>query len=106
MFEKLLQKIDDFNELKDCTGTYTLIEEDGEITFITPDEDFSMTTYKDKETYLVEVIKPDDEWGKGGKKIIRGVISAGYDEEINNKRIEFLIEFMNSVEGVNLFNAQ
>jgi len=61
MFEKILQKVIDFNELKGCAGKYTLIEEDGAIPFITPDEDFFMPTYKDKETYYIEVEKPDDD---------------------------------------------
>ena len=103
MFEEILKKIDAFNELKGCVGKYTLIDKDGEITFTTPTDSLSMPTYKDKETYLVCLKKPNKELL--GHFCIESVISAGYNEEINNLRIQKFTKFMNSVEGRNLFNT-
>jgi hypothetical protein len=104
MFKDILQKIDAFNELKGCLGTYTLIDKDGEIIFTTLENSFSMQTYKDKETYLVRLEKPDKH-GRFTSSCIEGVISAGYDEATNNMRIQGIKEFINSVEGISLFNT-
>ena len=101
MFQELFRKIDAFNELKDCKGEYTLINKDGEITFSSPLKTVSMPTYKDKETYLVCLCKPDKDFC--AFSATETVISAGYDENANNKRIQRLLEFMDSVEGPSLF---
>ena len=103
MFEKFLQRIDNFNELKGCKGTYTLIDRDDEIVFTTPTDSVSFPTYKDKESYLVFLGKPNKELGC--LDCVQCVVSAGYDKETNNKYIKGLTEFMDSVEGTNLFNS-
>ena len=97
MFKTKLQKVDAFNELAGCAGTYTLIDKDGEITFTTCTNSHAMPTYKDKETYHIRLQKPNKEWGCFD--CVETVISAGYDEDTNNKRIKGLSEFMDSVKG-------
>ena len=105
MFEEFLQKIDNFNELTGCEGKYTLIEKDGEINFVTPTKEWSVPTYKDKETYFISLKKPDEEWGKNSRICKEFVISAGYDKAIVDMAIKGATEFMNSVEGRTLFNT-
>ena len=103
MFEKLFQRIENFNELKGCKGTYTLIDRDDEIIFTTPTDSISFPTYKDKESYLVFLGKPNKELG--GLNCIQVVVSAGYDEETNSRYIKGLTKFMDNVEGTTLFNS-
>jgi hypothetical protein len=105
MFKDILQKIDAFNDLKGCKGKYTLIDKDGEMIFTTPTESVSMATYKDKETYLIRLEKPNKECRFGSAICIEGLISAGYDEATNNMRIQYIIEFIDSVEGPSLFKC-
>ena len=98
-FQNLFRKIDAFNELERCNGMYIPVNKDGRINFHTPTDSTSMLTYKDRETYFVELEKPGSIFSKLGSTVTQCVISAGYDEEINNGRIQGLSEFMESVEG-------
>jgi len=94
MFEDFLKKLDEFNELDGCEGKHYLIDKDGEIEFYQR----SMPTYKDKETYYV-CIKTVDKSSKYNNRIgTEDVISAGYDNDYNNKVIQRFLEFMDCAE--------
>jgi hypothetical protein len=101
MFEVFFKKVNAFNELTDCSGTYTFIDKDSKITFTTHTNNYTMPTYKDKVTYHVHLIKPNKEWACFD--CLEGIISAGYDENTNNMRIQRMQKFMNSVEELSLF---
>ena len=102
MFEKILQKIDYFNELKGCKGTYTLVNKDNEAIISSQTSAVLLPEYVDNETYYIEVKKPDLEYGFT-YTVRQGFISTADDEDLTNQRIQVLSEFMDSVEGITLF---